>query len=748
MIIPPNTLLQNRYLVKRTLSQSNTGAVYQATDQSDGHPVVLKQIISRDARQRKAIHAHAVALTRLKHASLPAVQHYFPDKTGQFLVMQYIPGDHFLTLIEKQRQKFLSATVLPWILRWADHLLDALGYLHKQQPAILHGDIKPQNLKPTSRGDILLLDSGIGKTTAAHPYAPLEYVRGAPLDESSDVYALAATLYHLMSGGPPPDAQTRAVAVADGQPDPLRPVNELNTLVPIGVAMILHQAMEQDPQYRFATATAMRTALRMAKQPLVKPVDEGGSSGMQTIVEPAAQPEAPPPDTPSPIAHEPEQTDALDDTSDLADDTGHLDAEPAGPPPPIPFFIVAQYDPQAHFQTVAEAIDHAPPGAYIFLKPGIYKESLTLTKPVSLIGDGPLANIIIESTDHPCATMQTDYALVRGITLRRHHATTPPPAQSCAVDIPQGRLLLEGCSISSNTDSAIAIHTAEANPVIWRCEIQNDTGCGIAVWEQGHGMIEACDITGAATDGIRIRQDGNPIVRQCTLYDCQRSGISIAEKSSGVIEACDIFDNAHAGIEIAHHSNPLVRACSIHEQLEGYGILVTDKGAGFIEGCDIYGNAQTGITITQESNPFICRCTIHDEKGVGIAVSENGRGTIDSCIIGPTSDTGVRITDEGNPTFRNCNIGKARRSGILVSTNGTGSFQNCTIHHNAHAGVEVGQFGNPDIRSCTINHNKMAAVQIHEHGGAIVEECDLTNNTRGPWAIEEGCMVLGSGNRE
>ncbi len=747
MMIPPNTLLQNRYLVKRALSQSSAGAVYQATDQTDGHTVALKQILSRDARQRKAIHAQAVALTHLKHPSLPTIHHYFPDKTGQFLVMHYIPGDHFLTLIEKQRQKFLSATVLPWVLRWADHLLDALGYLHKQQPVILHGDIKPHNLKPTSRGEILLLDSGIGKTIATHPYAPLEYVRGEPLEQSSDIYSLAATLYHLMSGVAPPDAQSRAVAIADGQPDPLRPINELNPLVPVGVAMILHQAMEQDADFRFATATAMRTALRMAKQPLTKPVDEGGSSGMQTIVEPAPDPD-PIPDTIPPVQATPDEPDhSPDEPAYSPDEPAETELHSDGPPPPIPFYTVSQYDPQAHFKTVAEAVDTAPPGAYIFLKPGIYKEHLVLTKPVSLMGDGAMANIIIESSDHPCVTMQTDYALLRGITLRRR-ASAPPPDQPSAIDIPQGRLLLEACSISTNTTCAIAIYTDQANPVIWQCQIHNEAGCGIAVAEQGRGTIETCDISGAATDGIQIRQGGNPVIRQCNLYDNQRNGIAITEKGAGMIEECNIFDNVQAGLEIAQQSNPLVRGCTIHEQLEGHGILVTNKGTGFIEACDIYGNAQTGIAIIQESNPFICRCTIHDEKGVGITVCENGHGTIDSCTIMQTSDTGVSITEESNPTFRHCDISKARRSGILVATNGTGSFQHCAIHHNAHAGVEVGQFGNPDIRHCTINQNKMAAVQINENGGAIVEECDLTNNTRGAWAIEEGCMVLGSGNRE
>src|SRR5207244_12690325 len=107
------------------------------------------------------------------------------------------------------------------VLRCADQLCDALDYLHTQDPQLIHRDIKPQNLKLTARGQIVLLDFGLAKgsvgqmtavTTSASiygytpNYAPLEKVQGMGTDTRSDIYALGATLFHLLTYVKPPNA--------------------------------------------------------------------------------------------------------------------------------------------------------------------------------------------------------------------------------------------------------------------------------------------------------------------------------------------------------------------------------------------------------------------------------------------------------------------------------------------------------------------------------------------------------------
>jgi formylglycine-generating enzyme required for sulfatase activity len=274
-MLAPNTSLQNRYLIVRAIGQGGMGAVYMARDERLRSIVALKESFFSDERMRRAFEREAELLANLHHPALPNVIDHFTEGDGQFLVMQFIPGDDLGTLMLSRNSSFAPEEVLDW----ADQLLDALDYLHQQPPPIIHRDIKPQNLKLTARGQIILLDFGLAKGSAGQMssaaasrsvlgftpnFAPLEQIEGEGTDARSDLYALAATVYYLLTGVVPPDALSRVSALVRGKADPLRPAHEINPLISEGVAKVLHEAMAQNPDARPQTAAAMRAALRDA----------------------------------------------------------------------------------------------------------------------------------------------------------------------------------------------------------------------------------------------------------------------------------------------------------------------------------------------------------------------------------------------------------------------------------------------------------------------------------------------------
>ncbi|MDX6613501.1 MAG: eukaryotic-like serine/threonine-protein kinase [Blastocatellia bacterium] len=306
-MLAPETILQGRYRIVGPLGQGGMGAVYEAIDQRLETVVALKETLFADERLRKQFEREARLLAGLHHPALPRVSDHFNEGDGEFLVMQFIAG-HDLSVMQAQRGGPFPAVD---VLQWADQLLDAIDYLHTQDPQIIHRDIKPQNLKLTARGQIVLLDFGLAKgsvgqmtavTTSASifgytpNYAPLEQVQGLGTDARSDLYSLAATIYHLATGVKPPDALSRAASLVNGQTDPLLPANEVAFQVNPGVAAVLAKGMAQNREQRYASAADMRNALSAAASGATIPDREaatvllaGAALGGTTVGTPASE---------------------------------------------------------------------------------------------------------------------------------------------------------------------------------------------------------------------------------------------------------------------------------------------------------------------------------------------------------------------------------------------------------------------------------------------------------------------------
>jgi len=267
-MIESGTLLQDRYLIEKQIGEGGMGAVYVAIDQRFGSQVAIKETFYKDDELGQAFEREARLLNSLHHPVLPHVSDFFAENNGYFLVMQFIEGEDLFEILKRE-----GAFPLKDVLRWTDDLLDALDYLHSQEPPIVHRDIKPQNLKITPRGDVILLDFGLAKLNSddssgvksifgySRKYSPLEQIQGTGTDARSDIFSLAATAYHLLTGKPPIEVIARASEIIHGNPDPLRLATDINSQVPIGVANVLNSALSLNAVKRFASAKAMRQAL-------------------------------------------------------------------------------------------------------------------------------------------------------------------------------------------------------------------------------------------------------------------------------------------------------------------------------------------------------------------------------------------------------------------------------------------------------------------------------------------------------
>lgn len=201
------------WTVERVIASHAAGRVYQARD-SSGSLVVLKELIATPghlSNQVTRFQREVDVLRSLSHSAVPRFIDAFGDGDGHqrryFLVCELIEGRTLLEWLDEGPFSSVEAEDV------ARDLLDVLHHIHGRSPPIIHRDIKPANLMMGPHGRLVLVDFGaarpIEKTDTSKKsfigtlgYAPPDQIAGA-FDRTTDLYAVGATLIHLLTGRPP-----------------------------------------------------------------------------------------------------------------------------------------------------------------------------------------------------------------------------------------------------------------------------------------------------------------------------------------------------------------------------------------------------------------------------------------------------------------------------------------------------------------------------------------------------------------
>src|SRR5262245_22829713 len=275
-MIASGSVFQNRYRVVHLLGSGGFGAVYLAEDMRLGRRVALKEMredrLGDDERQVaiELFEREALMLAQLDHPGLTRVWDYFRENGRACLVMEYVPG---LTLRDLLRR---HAGPLPegFVVTFGLQLCDVLAYLHARRPPVIFRDLKPANVmvvaqdetepaglvrSPPDALSFKLIDFGIARLFKPEQpgdtliigtpgYAPPEQYGQGQTDARSDIYALGATLHHLLSGQMPTGM-------------PLPPLEEIVPSITTDLARVVARATALDPAGRYPDIAALRQDL-------------------------------------------------------------------------------------------------------------------------------------------------------------------------------------------------------------------------------------------------------------------------------------------------------------------------------------------------------------------------------------------------------------------------------------------------------------------------------------------------------
>jgi basic membrane protein A len=310
MALKDGQVLNSRYQIVRLLGQGGFGAVYQAWDLNLKVPCAVKENFETSPSAMRQFEREASMLAALRHPNLPRVtDHFIIEGQGQYLVMDYIEGEDLRTIMEREKKPLPEAQVTGWLV----DICDALSYMHTQPVPVIHRDIKPANIKITSDRKAMLVDFGIAKAYSPESrttqgaraltpgYSPFEQYGQAPTDARSDIYALGATAYDVLTGQAPPESIARMAGAALPAPRSLNPA-----ISPQMEAAIL-KALEILPDKRFQSTLEFKQALaerqNAEKTFLVSPVNPIASVQTSPVTQlaPPAETISAPPGKPKPV---------------------------------------------------------------------------------------------------------------------------------------------------------------------------------------------------------------------------------------------------------------------------------------------------------------------------------------------------------------------------------------------------------------------------------------------------------------
>jgi outer membrane protein assembly factor BamB/tRNA A-37 threonylcarbamoyl transferase component Bud32 len=266
-LLRAGTELQNRYRIEGTRGVGGFSSVYQARDMHFPNVTRLCAVkemvhLSRDRRARElaaqSFEREASILATLDHPAVPDVYDFFTDGDRSYLVLEYIHGQDLEALLIERKEFIPTENVLDWALQ----LCDVLTYLHNHKPQpVIFRDLKPSNVMLDRHGRIRLIDFNIAKLFQAgvkgtmigtEGYSPPEQYRGEA-SPAGDVYALGATLHHILTRQDPRTEPPFSFAE--------RPIREVNTQVPVSLVAVIDRSLSYNVPDRYQEISEVHEAL-------------------------------------------------------------------------------------------------------------------------------------------------------------------------------------------------------------------------------------------------------------------------------------------------------------------------------------------------------------------------------------------------------------------------------------------------------------------------------------------------------
>lgn len=697
-----------KFEILRRIGKGAMGEVFLGRDTILGRDVAIKTILASSSFGEEAkarFEREAKSTARLNHPNIVTVFEFGEEEGLHFLAMEYLEGEDLESLIQKRaldRAEFLEVLA---------QTCEGLAYAHEQ--GVIHRDVKPANILVIRRGKRLtakLMDFGVALVSQSNlteqgtwmgtaNYMAPEYLDTGKASPSSDLFAVGVMLYEVVSGGRKPfTGETTTLvlnAILRNPPQPFLP-EEIQEVGP-QLLKVTRKALAKKPEDRYASAENLAVAIREAAG------------------EAAGRPMAP---APPPVA---------------------VRKEPAEKP------LIVGRGAKATCLSLRVALRQAAPGARITLLPGVYRESLVVDKPITIVGEGNPLEIILESSQGPCLTLKAPTVELRGLTLRR--TSTEDGDDAPLVLVQSGRVTLEDCELTTETHDALRIEGQGTQAGLKRCHVDGRPEVGLDLGAGTSASLSHCLVEGHRKAAVRVGANGSAQLVHTVLKEGEGAGLRVRMGGQAQLEDCELVDCQAGSLEVEAEGRVQLQRCRLDSSRYA-GVLASDKGQASLEDCDILGHALSGLHAADGAMITVRRTHIH-RNGFGVSILDRGLCTLEDCELDDNLQPGVLVHAGGTVQIKNSKLHDGQSLGVVCAAKGRGVLEGCEIFGNAQSGAKVERGGSLLLVRCVLRDGRDTGMLLFEDAELTLEECVVHRNARGGILLSKDASdpILRGGNQ-
>lgn len=710
-----------KFEIVRRLGQGAMGEVFLARDPALGRDVAIKTIrmgTSFGAEAKARFEREARAAGSLNHPNVVTVFEFGEDQGDYYLAMEWIEGEDLDTLVRSGRAA--QAELLDLLAQ----ACEGLAYAHER--GIVHRDIKPANILVSRAGRrpvAKLMDFGValvagsdltqqGNWMGTVNYMAPEYLDSGRAIPASDQFAMGVVLYEILTGGRRPftgeTATSVLTAILNQPPAPFRP--EETQALPAALLDVVGRALAKRPEDRFPSADALAAAIRQAMGGTGAPAPGLATRPPAEAVASAGSPPAP--------------------------DSGR---SPAGERPDL----VVGKNGRGQCMSLRVALRQAAPGARILVLPGVYRESLVVDRPVTILGQGGPSEVVIESGRGPCLSLQAP-GVTLGNLLVLGAAGDPAPV----VEILAARAVVSDCEIRAQDGCAVRVAGAAGPAPLFRdCTLQGGEGA-VRVEALGELRLECCTVQGGRGTAVDLAEGARATLDRCQLDPCGGLGVALAPAAHATLADCRIAGPGAGAVEVEADARVELSGCRI--QAAGpVGVLVLERGQAVLDGCDLSGHPWSAVHAVAEAKVQVRTCKVHDNPGLGVSCLGSGLVTLDACELQANGEPAVLFQGGGTLQMTGCKVCDGQSFGVVCGPGGKGVLEACELFGNARTGAKVEAGGSLLLVRCDLHDGRDTGILLFEDAQVTLEECVVHRNARGGILLAKDAAdpVLRGGNR-